>query len=88
MSEGTVTLYGGVGHSAFLARMHAVPIEMPSATSGGYAAMRVAEALGYDPGVGGWKLASFREGHLADIDSEAPVAELDGQMVFLGRERV
>lgn len=64
-----------------------VPVEMQGATTGGYAALRVAEAMGHDPEVGGWNLACWKNGHLVTIDPDAPVADLDGQTVYLGRER-
>lgn len=56
-----------------------VPVEMPSATTGKYAAKRAAEAMGYDPYEHDWMLE--HNGLLVDPDEV--VAELDCEGVRL-----
>lgn len=60
-----------------------VPIEVPSALSWGYAAMRVAEVLGYDPLDGPWLLFDWEEKVFVSDDQRAAVG--DSVTVLLGR---
>ena len=57
------------------------PVEMPSQTTGRYAAKRVAEHIGLDPDEREWWLKLWPNG--STIDPEEVVAEHDGQAVVL-----
>lgn len=58
-----------------------VQVEMPAATSGLYAAKRIAEEVGWDPDLY-WVLSSRIDTPMP-IDQQAPIVELGGQRLWL-----
>ena len=73
--ETTVTLWTCPGGSL-------VAVEMPGATTVGYAAKRMADAIGLDPDGGEYFLAYPRTRRVLNPDEI--VAPLNGQMVLIG----
>ena len=63
-------------------RMETITVEMPGATSIGYAAKRVAEAFDLDPELA-WGLAEMRTGGARMIPEDAMVGEWNGALVVL-----